>query len=177
MSASRAVQTAALLAMLAAGCGGGQAAPRAEGEGEPPGVQTFQVTSSDHVEGTVDYPQDPPAGGPHNPVWQNCGFYSQPVTKEMAVHSMEHGAVWITYAPDLPTDQVTALRALAARPYVLATPYPGLPSAVVASAWGKQLGVDGAADPRLEAFVEEFANGPQTPEPGAPCDGGVGEPE
>jgi hypothetical protein len=90
---------------------------------------------------------------------------------------MEHGAVWITYAPDLPADQIEALKALARRPYVLVTPYAHLPAPVVASAWGKQLQVDGTADPGLEAFVEEFANGPQTPEPGAPCTLGVGDPE
>lgn len=171
----RLAATLALLAMLTAGCGVAQADPA--GTGEPPGVQTFQVPSRAHVQGTVQYPQDPPVGGPHNPVWMNCGFYSQPVTKEMAVHSMEHGAVWITYTAGLPADQVAALRALAARPYVLASPYPGLDSAVVASAWGKQLRVDGTADPRLQAFVELFAHGPQTPEPHAPCEGGFGEPE
>lgn len=171
MRASHAVQAAALIALLTTSCGDSSApASRIEG------VQTFEVTSSEHVKGTIDYPQDPPIGGPHNPVWQNCGFYNEPVPKERAVHSMEHGAVWITYAPDLPADQIETLRTLAERPYVLATPYQDLPMPVVASAWGNQLRVGGAADPRLETFVEAFANGPQTPEPGAPCHGGVGEP-
>jgi hypothetical protein len=52
-----------------------------------------------------------------------------------------------------------------------------LPSPVVASAWGKQLRLDGAGDPRLERFVSAFQQGPQTPEPGAACTGGVGEPK
>ncbi|MPZ29305.1 MAG: DUF3105 domain-containing protein, partial [Micromonosporaceae bacterium] len=47
---------------------------------------------------------------------------------------------------------------------------------VVASAWGKQLPLDSADDPRLKEFVRTFAQGPQTPEPGAPCTGGAGEP-
>ncbi|MDQ5854208.1 MAG: DUF3105 domain-containing protein [Chloroflexota bacterium] len=171
MHASHAVQVAVLLALLTVSCGGSSvSASRIEG------VQTFEVTSSEHVKGTIGYPQDPPIGGPHNPVWQNCGFYNESVPKERAVHSMEHGAVWITYAPDLPADQIETLRALAERPYVLAAPYQDLTTPVVASAWGNQLRVDGAADPRLETFVEAFANGPQTPEPGAPCHGGVGEP-
>jgi hypothetical protein len=58
-----------------------------------------------HVGGNIDYDQDlgiPPAGGPHNPSWQNCGFYDELVRDENAVHSLEHGAVWITYQPDLP---------------------------------------------------------------------------
>jgi hypothetical protein len=91
---------------------------------------------------------------------------------------MEHGAVWITYQPDLSSDQVEALRNLAHdNTYVLVSPYPDLPAPVVASAWGKQLQLDSANDPRLEQFVSAFREGPQTPEPGAPCIGGTGNPD
>lgn len=170
------VLTLALVGLLIAGCGVGRAAPDDEGAVEPPGVQTFQVTDRRHVQGTVDYPQNPPVGGPHNPVWQNCGFYSQPVVNENAVHSLEHGVVWITYALDLPSDQVGMLRSIAVRPHVLVSPYPNLPSPVVASAWGRQLQLDGTTDPRLEDFVDVFSYGKQAPEPDGPCEGGVGNP-
>jgi Protein of unknown function (DUF3105) len=144
----------------------------------PEGVKTFHNLSRRHTEGPVNYPQTPPVGGPHSPVWQNCGFYSEPVRNENAVHSMEHGAVWITYRPDLPQEQVDKLRELAeSQSYVLVSPYPGLPSPVVASAWGKQLRLDSANNPRLEQFIRAYRQGPQTPEPGAPCSGGVAQPE
>src|SRR5919202_2841111 len=144
----------------------------------PDGVEGFSDLSRNHVEGTVSYPQNPPVGGDHNPVWQNCGFYSSPVQNEHAVHSMEHGAVWITYQPDLPSDQVEVLRNLAHEyTYILVSPYPDLPTPVVASALGKQLKLDSANDPRLEQFVSAFKEGPQTPEPGAPCTGGIGQPQ
>ncbi len=142
-----------------------------------PGVETFEVESASHTTDPVDYPQDPPAGGPHDPSWQKCAVYDAPVRHENAVHSMEHGAVWITYRPDLPKDQVAKIRNLADQSYVLASPYPGLPAPVVASAWGKQLKLDSANDPRLKQFVSTYRQGPQTPEPGAPCTGGVGSPE
>jgi hypothetical protein len=143
-------------------------------------VERIAATDRDHVTGAITYPQSPPIGGPHNPVWQNCGVYDQPVPNEWAVHSMEHGAVWITYRPDLPADQIQALRAAArGKEYVLLSPWPAdapLPSPIVASAWGLQLKLDAASDPRLAEFVRRYANGPQTPERMAPCSGGIGTP-
>jgi len=146
------------------------------GSKAPNGVTSFSKLSRGHTKGGVNYAQTPPVGGNHDPGWQNCGFYSQPVRNENGVHSLEHGAVWITYQPVLPRDQVEKLRNLTDKSYMLASPYPGLPAAVVVSAWGKQLKLDSAGDPRLEQFVSTYRQGPQTPEPGAPCTGGVGNP-
>lgn len=121
--------------------------------------------------------ETPPAGGPHAATWQNCGIYDQPIPSETAVHSLEHGAVWLTYRPDLPPADVERLRDLTrGRTHVLLSPFPGLPAPVAASAWGVQLQVDTAADERLGQFVQRFAQGPQAPEPGAPCIGGIGAP-
>jgi putative peptide zinc metalloprotease protein len=147
------------------------------GRTPPEGVRSFENLGSEHTESPVSYGQTPPVGGNHAPVWQNCGFYAEPVRAENAVHSMEHGAVWITYRPGLPEERLEPLRELArVHDYVLASPYPDLPSPVVASAWGKQLRLDSAGDPRLDRFVRAFRLGPQTPEPGAPCSGGTGSP-
>ena len=146
--------------------------------GPPSGVQNIDVgPAGQHTEGSVNYAQTPPAGGEHNPAWQNAGFYDQPVKNENAVHTLEHGAVWITYSPNLPRDQVSELRNLSdSRDCILVSPYKGLDSPVLASAWGKQLRLDGANDPALKQFVSNYMRGPQTPEPGASCTGGVGTP-
>ena len=145
--------------------------------GAPGDVKTYDVgPAGEHTGGDVDYDQTPPAGGPHNPVWQYCGYYDKPVRDENAVHSLEHGAVWITYSPDLPQNQVNELKNIAeSESYVLVSPYPDLPddTPVVASAWGKQVGLDGADDPDLESFIQAYQQGPQTPEPGAVCTGGT----
>lgn len=139
------------------------------------GVEEFTITSQVHVAGDVDYEQTPPVGGDHDAVWQNCGFYDEPVRSEHAVHSLEHGAVWVTYDPELDAAEVDTLRRLANRhPFLLASPYEGLPSPVVASAWGYQLQLDTTDDARLDAFLRQYLQGPQTPEPGAACHGGVG---
>jgi hypothetical protein len=139
-------------------------------------AQTYDVAGADHVKGAVSYPQTPPVGGDHNPVWQTCGAYAEPIESEKGVHSMEHGAVWITYRPDLPAAEIQTLRALAEQGYVLVSPYPGLPAPIVASAWGKQLSAESANDAGIVAFVQEFRQGPQTPEPGAICTNGFGRP-
>jgi hypothetical protein len=147
------------------------------GSGSPGGVQTYDVGPAGvHTEGDVDYAQSPPVGGEHNPIWQNCGFYEEPIRNETAVHSLEHGAVWITYSPDLPQAQIDELRGIAeSQSYILVSPYSDLPSntPVVASAWGKQVGLSGADDPDLESFIQAYQQGPQTPEPGAICTGGT----
>ena len=139
------------------------------------GVKTYTGLGRGHVSGTVDYKQNPPVGGDHNPEPQTCGAYSDPIANENGVHSMEHGAVWITYQPSLPEADVAVLQQLAVNPYVLVSPYPGLPTPVVASAWGKQLKLNSVADPRLQKFLDAYRGGPQAPEPGSACLG-VGTP-
>jgi putative peptide zinc metalloprotease protein len=148
------------------------------GRAAPVGVQTFEVAGSAHVRTPVSYPQTPPVGGNHAPIWQNCGFYEEPVTDENAVHSLEHGAVWIAYRPGLPQKHIDSVRQQAQRQnYVLVSPYPGIPAPVVVSAWGRQLRLEAADDPRLEQFVRTFRLGSQAPESGGPCTGGTGTPE
>ena len=136
----------------------------------PAGVKTYDVASNRHVKGPVSYPQSPPVGGPHDPLWQNCGFYDAPVRNENAVHSLEHGAVWITYRRGLPQDQIRSLRSLADRESrVLISPYPNLPAPIVLSAWGRQLKIDSVRDARLDRFLHAYINARDIPEPGGPC--------
>ena len=146
-------------------------------EDGPAGAQRFESSERTHVEVPVTYAQNPPVAGNHAPIWQNCGFYDAPIGNENAVHSLEHGAVWITYRPDLLAEQVDALRRLTeGQTHVLVSPYPNLPAPVVASAWDRQLLLDAADDARIEQFVRAFQRGSQAPEAGAPCSGGIGQP-
>lgn len=120
------------------------------------------------------YEQVPPTGGVHRNAWQNCGFYDTFIANENGVHSMEHGSVWITYDPSLPQDQIDTLAAKAEQEYVLMSPYPGMDVPVVASVWGKQIELDGADDPRLDAFIREYRKNPgSSPEPQGICYGGT----
>ena len=134
------------------------------------GVEKFDV-KSDHVITEVNYKQTPPVGGPHNPLWLNCGVYDEPVFSENAVHSMEHGAVWITYDPTLDDAEVAQLEAATPSTYAILSPFEGLPAPVVVSAWGRQLVLESADDRRLEEFISDHRMGGVAPEVGAACDG------
>ena len=137
-------------------------------------VQEFNYDGGSHADGALAYTEVPPVGGTHNGTWQNCGYYDKPVANWHAVHSLEHGAVWITYRPDLPADQIDKLRQLTeGQTYLLVSPYPDLPAPVVASSWNRQLQLQSADDPALDAFIQEFRQGPETPERGATCSGGT----
>jgi hypothetical protein len=142
----------------------------------PEGTQIVRANTRNHVDGELDYPTSPPAGGDHNQVWQNCGFYEEPVIDEHAVHALEHGAVWIAYDPAISDVDLGALSSLSAgEPFLLVSPYEGLESPIVLTAWGRQLALDSLDLDTIAEFIDAYAEGGSAPEPGAPCDGGTSE--
>ncbi|GAA1155561.1 DUF3105 domain-containing protein [Nocardioides aquiterrae] len=138
-------------------------------------VRVYDDLEVTHTPGDVDYPQSPPVGGPHAPVWLDCGVYDEPVRDENAVHDLEHGSVWITYDPDAGVDVAALEEALPQNG--LLSPYDGLDAPVVVTVWGRQLELDGADDPRLELFIDTLGGGETAPEPFASCAGGIQDPD
>jgi len=133
---------------------------------------------SDHTAGPVSYPQSPPVGGPHDPHWQNCGFYSGSVRNELAVHSIEHGAVWITYGQPLSAaDRQVLTELVRSNDYVLVSAYPSQPTPLVLTAWRNQLRLDHLDRARVDEFVRVFSGGTTAPEPWSSCHHGVGAPD
>lgn len=153
-----------------------------------PGTPNAASLAHDHVTGPVTYAVTPPVGGPHNPIWMNAGVYTKPVPSERAVHNLEHGAVWITYKPNLPASDVSKLVAFFNKQSMISEPSDSgrsnrfmdlspwadnsLPSPIVISSWGYQLQVTSPTDPRLQQFVDTFRhNQTYSPEYGSPVDG------
>ncbi|MCW2539465.1 MAG: uncharacterized protein JWN95_1190 [Frankiales bacterium] len=138
------------------------------------GIQHYTGLTRNHVTTVVTYPQSPPVGGDHSPIWADCTgtVYPAQIANENAVHTLEHGAIWITYKPGLAADQLDILTKLVSgNQFMLLTPYAGLKTNVSLQAWGYQLFVDSASDPRIATFIEDLKlSQSNTPELGASCD-------
>ena len=146
-----------------------------------PGIVNYRANGTelvrDHAYGQQQYAQTPPVGGKHNEVWQQCSgnVYDSVIPSEHAVHSLEHGAVWLTYRTGLPADQVEKLASkIRGKEFTLMSPVDNLDSAVSLQAWGYQLKLDSATDKRIDEFIRA-ARGNVGLEPGAACSGGISE--
>jgi hypothetical protein len=163
-----------VIGYAAANQGSGFENPVARADKQVKGVTVADpAPARGHAETPQAYPgtpETPPNGGNHSGVPQVCRVYDQPVPSEHAVHSLEHGAAWITYRPDLPAAQIATLREMAeGDPYILMSPFPGQKAPVGLTAWGRSLALESASDERVEQFIDVYKNGPQTPEKGATC--------
>jgi len=130
--------------------------------------------AANHQQGVLTYPVSPPVGGAHNPVWQNCmgDVYTAPIPKENAVHSLEHGAVWVTYKPGLAQGDIDKLKSkVEGKDYIFMSPYTGLDKNVSLQTWGFQLKLDNASDPRIDQFIKAVRQNASM-EPGAACSSG-----
>jgi hypothetical protein len=147
------------------------------------GVQNFRKSNPDlvkaaqHQSGPIKYEQNPPVAGKHNADWQNCNgdVYDAPIANEHAVHSMEHGAVWLAYNPaKVNKEQVEALAGkVRNKEYSLMSPMENLDKAVSVQAWGFQLKTDDPADKRIDEFIK--ATRKNAGVEAAQCTGGITE--
>jgi hypothetical protein len=140
--------------------------------------QSHLDADEDTTNDTPTYEITPPAGGNHLSQWQTCTgtVYAEPIADGNAVHSLEHGAVWLTYDPELvDDDQVAALTSkIENRDYSLMSPYPGQGVAVSLQAWGVQYQTDAVDDPKIDEFINYYVqNGDNLAEMNATCSGGV----
>lgn len=140
------------------------------------GVLEVEYAAARHVEPAqrVAYDRSPPFGGPHDQTWATCTGVVYPVAlrSENAVHSLEHGAVWVTYDPNrVSADDIDALSArVEGEPYMMMSPYPGLAAPITLQSWGHRLELDSASDRRITQFVAALRQNPSThPESGASC--------
>jgi hypothetical protein len=123
----------------------------------------------------VAYDRYPPVGGPHDATWAACNgvVYAVAVRNENMVHTLEHGAIWITYNPDtIAAGDLDILKALVTgKQYITLSPYPSLSSKISLQAWRHQLMLDSASDARVREFITALQRNPNTtPEVNGTCE-------
>lgn len=181
------------LAIVLAACGGSDAA---DTEIQSTGTSSDELEPGDraalgpfvsipvseigasHVDPPVSFDQSPSIGGDHYPFWQNCGFYSVELIEGAATHTMEHGAVWITYNASLASgDDLATLEQMAAsNGKLLISPY-DQEEFLTASAWGVQQRDFSSVDsPFLAEFIDTWVDNPELAEAGVRCTGAAGVP-
>ena len=117
----------------------------------------------------TSYNSTPPTSGPHDPNPAPCGVTTEPIPNEVQVHDLEHGVIMVQYRPDLDPAQVSQLQALG-RSYtshVIVAPYPGLRTAVAATAWTKLMALDSADLGKIRKFIDLYRQ--KGPEAGIAC--------
>jgi predicted small lipoprotein YifL len=127
---------------------------------------------------TVAYQNNPPASGPHYPVWARYQSYTTPVARPYWVHNLEHGAIVLVHRPDAAPALVSRLtdtfRALpndaqCGHARALLTPDPLLPRPVAVIAANFTLQGDCVSPDAIRRFTLAHRN--QAPE--NICDSGT----
>src|SRR4051812_10595453 len=164
----------AVVVALAGGCGGSGAtsspsAPPADDGSCAMAESAVPNEGWVHVaEGTaIPYQHNPPASGPHYPVWARYQEYTTAVARPCWVHNLEHGAIVLLYRPDAPASVISSLTATyrslpndteCGHPRALLTPDPLLPRPVAAVAANFVIEGDCASANAIRTFTLTHRN-------------------
>ena len=107
-------------------------------------VQDFgKDKGGEHIEASAPDPpswdSDPPTHGPHDPVWAVWGQYDAAVPQRNLVHNLEHAGLVIQYGPNVPADQIDALKqaVLKDTQWTVLAPYEKLNDKIAFEVWAK----------------------------------------
>ncbi|WP_100446641.1 DUF3105 domain-containing protein [Glycomyces xiaoerkulensis] len=149
-----------------------------EDELENPWVLQQNHVDSQDPTAVPEYEITPPAGGNHLSNWQNCEgvVYDAPIADGNAVHSLEHGAAWLTYDPDL-VDQAAIdhlAEKIEGRNFSFMSPYPGQGTEVSVQSWGTRWQTDDPYHDGIDKYLTfAIQNSDNLAEMNATCSSGV----
>ncbi|KKT27886.1 MAG: hypothetical protein UW81_C0041G0003 [Candidatus Giovannonibacteria bacterium GW2011_GWC2_44_9] len=133
--------------------------------------EIYPIEGRDHVpDGTkVEYHTNPPSSGSHYAKEAEWGVYDKALSDGQLVHNLEHGGVWISYKPSIPTIATEKLISLAKsyRNKVILTPREANDKDIAVVSWGRiykfDLAVDGSFDENaIKNYIKKYKNtGPE----------------
>ena len=149
----------ALLSGLLAACNDGSA-----GDGDQRGatlcgpsvVEQLDPDGGHLIAGVTppSYLTNPPTSGPHTPgLGVEGGIVHEPLSPIAQVTTLEDGIVIVQYRDPADAEDLEPL----AGPEVVVAPNPGLPSAVIATAWVEKLTCSGVDVESVQRFIDSVA--------------------
>ncbi|MFQ5851054.1 MAG: DUF3105 domain-containing protein [Candidatus Binatia bacterium] len=122
-----------------------------------PSMGNVHVSST----GLSTYNSDPPTSGPHLPSLAHWGIHEKSITKELQVHNLEDGGVFVQYdCPKASQDcsQLVDKLAQIVRRYnhAILAPYPGLSHKIALTAWSRIDKFDQFDEERIVKFIEAY---------------------
>jgi len=115
------------------------------------------------------YNSNPPTSGPHWEKQATCKVYDEPVADEAAIHSLEHGAVWITYKDKDDKELSDSLKSVVEKDptKVLLSPRPENDSKIALASWTRLMKLDAFDESQITTFIKSNRN--NAPEGLAQC--------
>ena len=139
---------------------------------------TASCTSSACGSGGDSASENPPSSGVHCGSVARCGVYTEPISRCLYIHNLEHGhAVFLYNCPEGCPDEVAKLEAAAASVpagangvrRALVAQDPQLPNRVAALLWRRAYVTDSADPDALRCLLERQDD--EAPEKGLACPG------
>ena len=135
--------------------------------------QVLSEQSRDHIaQGSKQHPpysSNPPTSGSHWPQPAKCQIYIDEIADEAAIHSLEHGAVWVSYKNKNDKNIVAKLADLVKgnSNKVLLSPRSKNDSAIAVVSWNRLLKLDDFDSRKITDLINNYKN--NSPEPFASC--------
>jgi len=104
------------------------------------------------------YNSNPPTSGWHYQNPADWGIYQKELPDEQLIHDLEHGGIWISYRPDIPSDQKMIIEYIAAQysAKVIVTPRPENDSDVAVAAWQRLLKLEVPLTEEKRGLITQF---------------------
>lgn len=128
-------------------------------------VEEFAIEGRSHVSASaqVEYKTNPPTSGSHLAQAINWGIYNQEIDDKAALHSLEHGGIWISYK-DLTDGEIQQLQKIAQRnsQSVVLNPRAANDNRIVVASWGRMMKLENVDEALIQKYIDTFKN--QSPE-------------
>lgn len=128
-------------------------------------VEEFPIEGRDHVsaDAEVVYKTNPPTSGSHFAQAKEWGIYDEAIDDKAAVHSLEHGGIWISYK-DLNEEDVKMLEELGKSnsQSVLVSPRSANEDNIAVASWGRMMRLGSVDRALIQKYIDTYKN--QSPE-------------